>query len=565
MKKRMLSKYAGLGMVAAFMALQGWAGTPAERPNFVIIYIDDMDFDELEPYDVHTFPCYTGAWEAGVYNPPDKDAYFMQTHWQAPGERTYFKNPRQYTPNLNRLEKEGMRFDRFYVTSTVCTPSRYSLLTGNLASRCPELPRPDGSDLKNILWNTPLAPFEDNLAKELNQLGYTTALFGKWHNHFYDPGAKKPYTWQNIYTGIAPDADARDPAVLKKIHDGYQRAINHLKMNIGFDVAGRMYPGNIHQSGLPAGLRHNNLEWMTEGVLDFLKNPGEKPFFLYFAINLPHRQNSVEENHANPLATPEGFLKEAPHPFASRAKLMAQMKERGVDPQQFCSTWIDASIGSILDTLDRQGLSKNTLVLVLSDHQSRGKFTCFEGARVPAFARWKGHVPAASVSKALCANIDIAPTLLALAGGRGSAEKMDGRSLLPVLDGSPPADWRTNLLLETGYTRALVSNHWKYILNQPPKNVLDLMEADRKKSQAENVPRTVGWDGGPSKTKWGIRYGADAEFPAYFDREQLYNLDSDVFEQTNLAKDVQWAEPLESMRALLQRQEHQLEKAGDRD
>lgn len=545
----------GIGMSGAVAV--GVFGLPTtdsaapSRPNFVVLYVDDIDFDEMEPYDHRTFPCYTGAWEAGVYNPPEKDAYFMQTHWHARGERTYFKNPRQHTPNLKRLAQEGMRFDRFYVTSTVCTPSRYSLLTGNFASRCPALPQPAGNDLKNILWNTPLAPAEDNVVKQLNKLGYTTALFGKWHNHFYDPAAKKPYTWQNIYTGIAPDADARDPMVLEKIHAGYQRAINHLQTNIGFDVAGRLYPGNIHQSGLPASLRHNNLEWMTEGVLDFLKAPGENPFFLYFAINLPHRQNSVEENHSNPLATPRGFLEKAPTPFASRAELMAQLKERGVDPQQFCSTWIDAAVGAVLDRLDESGLSENTLVLVVSDHQSRGKFNCFEGARVPAFARWKGIVPSGSVSEALCANIDVAPTLLALAGSPDTKGKMDGQNLLPILRGKNPVDWRKELLLETGYTRALVSNPWKYIQNNPPKSVLDLMAADRKRSLAENVPRTVGWDGGPGKTKWGIRYGADAEFPHYFAREQLYNLTSDIFEQTNLISNADAASAAREMRALL--------------
>ncbi len=548
---------AGVAVVLAGCVLPIAGGTSApKRPNVVVVYIDDMDFDELAPYDYHTFPCYTGSRAAGVYNPPDNDAYFMQTHWHARGERTWFDNPRQYTPNLERLEKEGMRFDRFYVTSTVCTPSRYSLLTGRYASRCPSLSAPPGHPVKNILWNTPIAPQETSLIKDLNQQGYTTALFGKWHNHFYDPGAKKPYTWENIYPDIAPNANARDPAVLEKIHAGYQRAVNHLRGNVGFDVVGRLYPGNIHQSGLPAGLRNNNLEWMTQGVLDFINEPHATPFFLYFAINLPHRQNSVEENHSDPLSTPNGFLDEAPHPFASRAELMAKMKERGVDPRQFCSTWIDASIGSILDALERQGIADNTLVLVLSDHQSRGKFTCFEGARVPAFAIWPGRIPAGSVSTRLCANVDIAPTLLALAGGVAKPGEMDGRDLLPILEGRPVPDWRSHVRIETGYTRALVSNSWKYILNDPPPSVLKKMEQDKFDALKSNRPRTIGWDGGPSETPWGVRYGVDAEFPAYFDREQLYNLATDVFEQTNRVKEVQWAELLAEMRTLLRKQEN---------
>ncbi|VGO21980.1 sulfatase-like hydrolase/transferase [Pontiella sulfatireligans] len=521
---------------------------PARTPNVVMIYVDDMDFDELKPYDYRKHPCYTAAWETGAYQPPQDDRYFEALHWHPPGERPYFENPRQYTPNLERLARAGMRFDRFYVTSTICTPSRYSLLTGNYASRCPALEPAKEGAVKNIRWNTPLAPNEDSLVKKLNRSGYTTALFGKWHNHFYEPGAAKPYTWETVYEGVERDDDARDPKVQSLIDEGYARAIAHLKGNIGFDVVDRFYAGNIYQLGLPKDLMKNNLEWITEGVVEFLDQKHEQPFFLYWAINLPHRQNSVLENNSDPLATPAGFLEKAPEPTVSRAQLKAIMKERDVDPQQFTSAWIDAQLGAVLDQLKQSGLDENTLLLVVSDHQSRGKFTCYEGARVPAFAYWPGRIPAGSINTDLLANIDIAPTVLALAGAELEAEGMDGENILASLEGKPNSAVRDSLLLETGYTRAVVSKDWKYIHNLPPQHVLTALEKDSK-----NTPRTTGWDGAPGSTKWGVRYGVDAEFAAYFDTRQLYSMESDWLEQTNLVGNAAFEKTEKQLAAELQR------------
>jgi arylsulfatase A-like enzyme len=554
MMKRFFSGYAAAGLSAALAVSRSAAAeAPVTKPNFVVIYVDDMDFDELTPYNEKKFPCYTGAREAGCYNPPDSDNYFVQTHWMLPGERTWFENPKQYTPNLDRMVREGMQFNRFYVTSSICTPSRYSLLTGQYASRCPALKKTSGQTLPNIRWNTPITPGEDNLVKQLDRLGYTTALFCKWHNWFYDVGAEEPYTWERIYPEIDRDADPRDPAVLAKIHAGYERAIRHLKENIGFDVVGGLYAGNIYQSGLPHSLQSNNLEWDTRLALDFLKQqPSDQPFFLYFPINLPHRQNTAFELKEDPLATPDGLLEKAPQPFASRDDLLARMKEHGVDPQQFCSTWIDASVGAILETLADRGMTDNTLVLFISDHQSRGKFTCYEGVRVPAVAFWPKTVPAGSVCTDLCANIDIAPTLVALAGGKVDA---DGQDLSPVLKGKTPAGWRSSLLLEVAYTRALVTPRWKYILNNPPPFVIRKMEEDRMASIKEGRRRHIGWDGERSgDTAWGVRYGVDDEFPAYFDREQLYDLNADVFEQTNLVNEAGANEARAEMRILLEKE-----------
>ena len=184
------------------LLLAGFVNAQKQKPNVLLIYVDDLDFDELNTYEYQKLPCYTTAWKSGVYQPPAADAYFQQAHWHRKGERPYFENSRQYTPNIDKLAKEGMMFNRFYVTTTICTPSRYSLLTGNYASKSSALPSAEKGSVKNIRWNTPITPADETLIKKLNKCGYTTALFGKWHNHFYGPEATKPYTWETIYQGM---------------------------------------------------------------------------------------------------------------------------------------------------------------------------------------------------------------------------------------------------------------------------------------------------------------------------------------------------------------------------
>ena len=189
------------------------------------------------------------------------------------------------------------------------------------------------------------------------------------------------------------------------------------------------------------------------------------------------------------------------------------------------------------EELKESGIADNTMVLFISDHQSRGKLTVYEGHRAPAIIHWPGKTKNASIEEGLCSNIDILPTLLDLAGGKPRAGAItDGKSLIPLLKGDKPADWRQSILLETSYSRAVVSDDWKYIANRPPQKVLDKMEEDRIKVEKTGGRRHVGWSGRTTNAAsgMGVRFNADQDFPCYFDRDQLYNLGDDVFEQKNL-------------------------------
>lgn len=534
------------------------AGDPgaaaSQKPNIVFILTDDLDFDEISVYDAESFPSYTGAWKAGKYEGPDQDSYHKDVHWMKQGERPYFPNPVQWTPHLERLAKEGMVFERFYTTTSVCTPSRYSMLTGRLASGNPALVSSTPTDEPlNVLWNSPLAPNEPNIAKEMKTLGYRTGFFGKWHNSVYRVGERRPYTEERTVFGVELKDDSRDPTVLQKIKAGYADAVTHLTRNIGFDKAGGLFTGNKDRIGLPLALQAHNLEWIASNALEFLREERKQPFCLYLWLTLPHRQNSAAENNEDPLASPAGWLLERPAGFPDRDSLKAQLIEQGGSLQNFASTWIDACVGAILDELDRLGLAQNTLVVFTSDHQSRGKNTCYEGSRSPMIMRWPGVISPGSKNPEICASTDLVPTLLDAAGSPSPTENTDGKSLLPMLRAESPARLHQSILLESGYSRAVVTKDWKYIANRPPPFVVAKMEADKERSRRGGTPRIVGWDGiNNGEAKWGVWFGSSIDFPDYFDTDQLYNLGTDPFEQDNLAGDPKASDTLVEMKALLE-------------
>ena len=167
-------------------------------------------------------------------------------------------------------------------------------------------------------------------------------------------------------------------------------------------------------------------------------------------------------------------------------------------------------------------------MLFISDNPTRGKNSCYEGARAPALMRWPERVKAGVKVDSLCANIDIPATLVEAAGGVApGAMTLDGRSFLAQLTGKPePAGWRTHLLLEIHNSRAVVTRRWKYLANR-----LTGKEAAAMRAEAESGrPRTIGWNGQDHHN-----YNAERDFPAYFDADQLYDLESDVYERNNLA------------------------------
>lgn len=531
MDRRTFLKTVGAG---ASLALTGpLFSTPAKKkrakPNIVMIYLDDLDFDELNVYNPIEFPTYTGAKELGIYK-----------RW---GPEKYYRDKRMLTPHIDSLARDGAVFTRFYVTTSVCTPSRYSLLTGRYASRSPGFCEkfPPGTPA-NIQWNTPLDPSETNIAKILKTNGYTTGMVGKWHNGGIYGRAR----------GLSKDADPYDPGVTAKIKKHYHRGIRYLNENLGFDFVERVYFGNKEQLGLPKAMQVHNLEWITEGALTFIDKYHHKPFFLYMALTTPHGQFSSGFLKTDPLFTPSGLPDSAPKGHPTRASIRERLWKAGIPKRHAMATWIDDSVGAVLEKLKERGLSDNTVVVFSSDHQSRGKYTCYEGCRVPFIVRWPGKIEPGSQIDALCANIDLAPTFVRMAGGTPPVDMTrDGRSFLPLLLGNQKQTvHRDSLLLECSNIRAVVTDKWKYIANRPPAEIRRKMEKEARECAASRKKRRIGWDGRKNSGR-GIRFGSDLDFPNYFDYDQLYDLENDVYEQENLAANPKYAKNLAQLKNLL--------------
>lgn len=186
-------------------------------------------------------------------------------------------------------------------------------------------------------------------------------------------------------------------------------------------------------------------------------------------------------------------------------------------------TWLDDSIGALMAELRRLGLEENTIVVLVSDHQSAGKFTPYEcGARVPFAVYWKGHIQP-SISTSLVSNVDFVATFADLGGFTLPASyPTDGVSFAPILS-DPQRTVRDHVFVEIGYTRAVITPDWKYIamrfqpgLEGPtPQNKITLCGNERYE-----------------------KADAIARFPAYCDTDQLYDLRTDSAEQHNL-----WSDP----------------------
>ena len=285
----------------------------------------------------------------------------------------------------------------------------------------------------------------------------------------------------------------------------------------------------------------HNLDWITEGALNFIDRYHRQPFCLYMPLTTPHGSYGAKWIDEDPRITPAGMLKKAPDGMPSRQSIRERLDAEGIDRRNAPATWIDDSVGAVMKRLDDLGVADNTVVIFTSDHQSRGKYTCYESSRVPCLIRWPRAIAPGTEIDSICANIDLAATFIEMAGGSAPDDMtMDGRSFLPWLTGNATeADRRDALLLECSNIRAVVTEQHKFIVNRPGQEALDRMAAEATDCARTGERRQIGWDGSrnPHPNEKGIRYGSDRDFPRYFDIDQLYDLESDIYEQDNVIAD----------------------------
>jgi arylsulfatase A-like enzyme len=398
--------------------------------------------------------------------------------------RCYNAESKVPTPNLDRLAREGMRFTDAHSPATVCTPSRYSLMTGQLAFRVPK----GGTVFTGAGGPSLIAPGRLTLPALLKRQGYATAAVGKWHIGLTFRDAQGNPIHQD------------SPEAVRRIDFG--RRVEGGPLDHGFDrffgtaccpttdwlyafIDGDRLPvppnGPLDKATLPkhpyandcrAGLLAPDFD-LQEVDLRFLEKsrdfiarhartaPGQ-PFFLYHATQAVHLPSFAGK--------------------AFRGKTSA-------GPHGDFIAEFDHLVGELLRTLEQHGLADNTLIIVSSDNGPevtsvvhmradhghdgarpwRGlKRDSWEGGhRVPFLVRWPGRVKAGSTSDQLLCLTDVLATVAAITGAelpREAAE--DSFNLLPVLDGSATGPIRPYLITQAfNGTRSLSirRGHWKYL------------------------------------------------------------------------------------------------------
>lgn len=443
-------------------------------------------------------------------------------------------NALNLTPNIDRLSSEGIIFDQMYATSTVCTPSRFSVLTGNLASRATN--SRFTNDLKkyqqaNVAFNTHIEPENDNIAKTLSNSGYFTGGVGK--NHVIE---------SHIPNKINRKADVTKPDIIKQLEENQQAQIDAYKEN-GFDFADRIYTGNV-PGQYPKGLEAHNQDWITEGAMNFLDlaETKEQPFFLYFATTLehgPHKQGSKYKGDVR--MTPIGLLadKDIPNVQPSRESIAKRIKQHGLENRATDVLWLDDAVGALITKLEKTKKLDNTIIFYFNDHGVEGgKGSMYQGgALTPSFVWFGDKFKGGRRITDIVANIDIAPTIYDLAKVK-DAPKTDGKTMVPLYQGNNE-QWRTSLISEIGVTRSIIKDGWKYIAYRVPQAKLDMPMSERKKlkqgkgKSSTDLPwmHMGGTPGGRGLEALVVKtYGTEN----YYAKDQLYRYLDDPKEKNNV-------------------------------
>ncbi|MCM4168373.1 N-acetylgalactosamine-6-O-sulfatase [Arenibacter antarcticus] len=312
-----------------------------------------------------------------------------------------------YTPNMDRLAKEGVRFTQFYAGAPVCSPSRAALLTGktNLRAGLPNnVPIPESAERTGSYG---LPTNQITMAEMLKDNGYYTALIGKWHLGHRE---------ENLPNGQGFD-----------YFFGHQRGcIDNYSHTFYWDGPNKHDLFRNSKEVFYDGSHFTDL--MTEEVKQVINHKKNEPFFIYWAFNAPH------------------------YPYQGTTKWLDYYKDFPTPRKEYAAfvSKTDESIGVVLDYLEQQGMAENTIVIFQSDHGHsleerafwgggnagpyRGsKFSLFEGGiRVPAIIRYPGVVPSDQKRDQLVMQMDWFSTIAELTNSKVT-EKVDGKSLMPII------------------------------------------------------------------------------------------------------------------------------------
>ncbi|MFN2438383.1 MAG: sulfatase [Chitinophagaceae bacterium] len=408
-----------------------------KQPNIIIIYADDLGYGDLSSY--------------GSEIP---------------------------TPNIDRIGKEGIRFTDFYVAAPVCTPSRYSLLTGSYPQRSlhglTQVVMPGSTSY--------LDDTETTIAGYLKTVNYTTAIIGKWHL-----GLKNKHSSPTDH-GFDKFYGFKGGAI-----DYYYHA--YARQELDWYVDNKLSTEQGYATDL-----------LTKHAIGFVDRAKKKsnPFFLYLPYNAPHYgktdTDSITEGYTiavseakaagstiiNSLQAPKSYVEKFSNIENKYRRVYAAMVSN-----------LDDNIGRLLNKLKEQGLLETTMIWFISDnggysetqqkHASNGtlrgeKAGLYEGGiRVPAMVLWKGKIKSNQVISTPVCNVDLLPTICSVLKIKTAipSSVIDGKDISPLLfeNKGVPRDlyWKYNKQF------AIRSGKWKLV------NGIELYDLEKDTSEQINL------------------------------------------------------------------------------
>jgi uncharacterized sulfatase len=325
------------------------------------------------------------------------------------GDFGVYGNRQIKTPVIDEIARNGVKFTQMYSAAPVCTPSRAALLTGRYAQKV-GLPDVLGPNAK-----IGLADSEKTVASYLKEQGYVSDMIGKWH------------------LGSLPQ--------FFPTRHGFDRFYGVLYSN-------DMKPFDLYENEkvlLPDVDKTKLAEWYSDEAIRFIDENKDRPFFIYLAHTYPH----------DPQTPPKEFAgKSAGGKYGDAIESA------------------DYHLGRILDTLEKQGILDNTIVMVSSDHGPgrlgstgglRGrKFDVYEGGvRVPFVAQWNKVIPSGTETSEVASLMDIVPTIVPLAGGAVDGNRVDGKNIFPLLLGQGSTPHEELYFYYRNSMNAVRSGRWK--------------------------------------------------------------------------------------------------------
>ena len=474
------------------------------------------------------------------------------------------------TPNIDNLAHSGMVFTNAYVSTTVCSPSRYTLLTGRYAGRntstefLKHFPAGDMLRVENV--NVNMETDGMNLQTQLKRKGYTTGIVGKWHlgphlNTVHNP-SWDTFGFKAYAADADPSTDALTNAAMRNNHSVLQA---HLKKTYGWDYAASLYVANLKELRHDA-LNTHNIDWTVKGALDFLDEVGTQPFFLYFSTTLHHGPDPgsmrngklVNSVDADPQLTGQGHLSNSMDVLPSRADVKTRVKKEGKAYRTAYCTWLDDAVGALRQKVRDMGKEKDTLIVYLSDHGVKryGKTTLYQGGvHIPMIMNWKGRIAPGTKTDALVQNIDLAATFYDYAGiSLPPAYHMDGTSLRPILEGDTGAQIHASLFFEMGYARAVMTRDTKYIAIRYPPQIQARIDRGEKfngfTNRDQGIDERKALDYPYLVKNSHLGHFSSAQNPHYFELDQLYDLSEDPTEDNNRLYDAKGVPKSESQLTL---------------